>query len=98
MRVVSIRLEVFRHGTDGQNGMEDTVMTQLGLSGDEEGVKATVKVDGTGMKMDIHVDLMKADSKVLNKFSITGNTKNVKLSETVENAEKGQEGIKFTCK
>ena len=73
-------------------------MTQLGLSGDEEGVKATVKVDGTGMKMDIHVDLMKADSKVLNKFSITGNTKNVKLSETVENAEKGQEGIKFTCK
>ena len=78
--------------------MEDTVRTQLGLSGDEEGVKATVKVDGTGMKMDIHVDLMKADSKVLNKFSITGNTKNVKLSETVENAEKGQEGIKFTCK
>ena len=26
MRVVSIRLEVFRHGTDGQNGMEDTVI------------------------------------------------------------------------
>lgn len=78
--------------------MEDTVMTQLGISGNEEGVKANVGVDGTGIKMDIHIDLMKADSKVLNKFSITGNTKNVKLSETVENAQKGQEGIKFTCK
>lgn len=78
--------------------MEETVMTQLGINGEEEGVKATVHVDGTGMKMDIHIDLMKADSKVLNKFSITGNTKNVKLSETVENAQKGQEGIKFTCK
>ena len=29
MRVVSIRLEVFRHGTDGQNGMEDTVMISV---------------------------------------------------------------------
>lgn len=78
--------------------MEDTVMTQLGISGEEEGVKANVGVDGTGIKMDINIDLMKADSKILNKFSITGNTKNVKLSETVENAQKGQEGIKFTCK
>lgn len=78
--------------------MEDTVMTQLGISGKEEGVKANVGVDGTGIKMDINVDLMKADSKILNKFSITGNTKNVKLSETVENAQKGQEGINFTCK
>lgn len=77
--------------------MEKTVLTQLGLNEENEGVKINLSKKENHLKMKIDVDLKKTDSKVLNKFGITGNTKNVRISETIDTMKINNNKIKFIC-
>lgn len=67
--------------------MGDAVISQLGIK-EGEGISAVFKADGKDLKATINVDLSKADASILkNQFKMEGNTKNIKLSETVKSGE-----------
>lgn len=67
--------------------MGDAVISQLGIK-EGEGISAAFKADGKDLKATINIDLTKADTDILkNQFKMEGNTKNIKLSETVKSGE-----------
>lgn len=78
---------------DDMKTMADAMLTKLGAA-EGEGITVKAKAAEKDLKVDVVIDLTKADASVLKNIGITGNTKNVKLSETVESAEKGG----MTCK
>ena len=78
---------------DDMKTMADAMLTKLGAA-EGEGITVKAKAAEKDLKVDVAIDLTKADASVLKNMGITGNTKNVKLSETVESAEKGG----MTCK
>lgn len=67
--------------------MGDAVLSQLGMK-EGEGISAAFKADGKDLKASLNIDLAKADTSVLkDQFKMEGNTKNIKLSETVKSGE-----------
>lgn len=78
---------------DDMKTMGDAVLGQLGVK-EGEGINANFKAKDKDLVAIVNIDLSKTDASILNKMGISGNTKNVKLSETVESAEKS----KMTCK
>ena len=72
---------------DDLKTMGDAVISQLGIS-EGEGISAAFKAEGKDLKATINIDLAKADTDILKKqFKMEGNTKNIKLSETVESGK-----------
>lgn len=72
---------------DDLKTMGDAVLSQLGIK-EGEGIAAVFKADGKDLKATINIDLTKADTDILKKqFKMEGNTKNIKLSETVKSGE-----------
>lgn len=78
---------------DDINTMGEAVITQLGVN-EGEGITANFESQDKDLKATINIDLTKTDATVLKKINLTGNTKNIKLSETVKDAE----GQGLTCK
>ena len=78
---------------DDMNTMADTMLTKLGAA---EGEGITVKATAVEKDLQIvlSIDLAKADASVLKALSFEGNAKNIKLSDSVKDAEKGG----MTCK
>lgn len=72
---------------DDLKTMGDAVISQLGIK-EGEGISAAFKAEGKDLKATINIDLTKADASILKKqFKMEGNTKNIKLSETVESGK-----------
>lgn len=72
---------------DDMKKMGDTVLSTLGIS-EGEGITAVFKAEGKDLKATLNIDLSKADASILkNQFKMEGNTKNIKLSETVKSGE-----------
>ena len=79
--------EIFDIKEDDLKTMGDAVLSQLGIK-EGEGIAAVFKADGKDLKATINIDLTKADTDILKKqFKMEGNTKNIKLSETVKSGE-----------
>lgn len=78
---------------DDMKEMADSMMAQFGA---EEGQGITVKAEAAGKDLQVvmSIDLATADKTVLKALSFEGNTKNIKLSDSVKDAEKGG----MTCK
>lgn len=74
--------------------MKSTMLSGIGAS-EGEGVAVTAKAVEKDLRIDVDIDLEKTDATVLKNLNMTGNTKNIKLSETIASAEKDGE---MTCK
>lgn len=78
---------------DDMKTMADSMMAQFGA---KEGQGITVKAEAAGKDLQVvmSIDLATADKTVLKALSFEGNAKNIKLSDSVKDAEKGG----MTCK
>lgn len=74
--------------------MKSTMLSGIGAS-EGEGIAVTAKAVEKDLRIDVDIDLEKTDATVLKNLNMTGNTKNIKLSETIASAEKDGE---MTCK
>ena len=73
-----------------------SILTQLGVQEQASGIKVDILAEKKDMLIKLGFDLAKADTSVLEIFGITGNPQNVKLSETVIQAENSKT-LSFTC-
>lgn len=66
--------------------MGDAFLSALNVK-EGEGVSSEFTIDGKNLKAVVKFDLSKNGTNGLSAFGITGNNKDIKLSETVKNAE-----------
>lgn len=78
---------------DDMKTMADAMLEKLGAS-ESEGITVKATAVEKDLQVVLSIDLAKADASVLKALSFEGNTKNIKLSESVKDAEKGG----MTCK
>lgn len=78
---------------DDLKTMGDAMLTSLNVK-EGEGISSEFSVNGKDLKAVVSFDLSKASTDVLSTLGISGNKENIKLSETVEQAEKSG----ATCK
>lgn len=80
-----------------EEDMETLKASMLSAIGATEGERVAVSAKAVekDLRIDVDIDLEKVDATVLKNLNLKGNTKNIKLSETVESAEKDGE---MTCK
>lgn len=93
----SLDFDIFKVNQKEMNKIKETAFTQLGINEENEGVTINVNKAKNNINMKIDIDILKTDSKVLNKFGITGNTRNVKLSETINTIKESNGKIKLVC-
>ena len=93
----SLDFDVFKVNQKELNKIKETAFTQLGINEENEGVSINVSKAKNNINMKIDIDVLKTDSKVLNKFGITGNTRNVKLSETINTIKESDDKIRLVC-
>lgn len=93
----SLDFDIYKANQKELNKIKETAFAQLGINEENEGVTINVSKAKNNINMKIDIDVLKTDSKVLNKFGITGNTRNVKLSETINTIEESNDKIKLVC-
>lgn len=71
------------------------VLSSLGVK-EGKGIQVDTKVVKEDLAVTLHIDLNEADASVLKMLGITGNVKNVKLSDTVKEA-KQETRFDFVC-